>query len=413
MQQNQAEIISIGNEVLAGYTVNTNATFISQQLLSIGLPVNWVTTISDEHDEILKALSLASSRARAVLVTGGLGPTPDDLTKQAICDFFKVGMRFDEKAFENVKRFLQARNIPETDLNRDQALIPDCDRIIPNAVGTAPGLAFERDGVHYFFMPGVPAEMKRMVADHIAPFLRDMLDLTKVHTQLLRTTGIPESRLYEHLAPVLEKYPEIQIAFLPRYIGVDMRFRLISDEPSAIARFKELVNTVRQEAGSYIFTETNEELEQVLNQLLTKGRYTLSVAESFTGGLLSNLLTDVPGSSAYFINGLITYSNQSKMDLLSVSAQTLKKHGAVSAETVREMVRGAQSRYAADCAIATTGIAGPGGGTKKKPVGLCYVAARFKEKELVKEFHFGNDRLVNKKRGAIAGMEMLRRLLLE
>jgi nicotinamide-nucleotide amidase len=262
-------------------------------------------------------------------------------------------------------------------------------------------------------MPGVPAEMKRMVADHIAPFLSDSLNLTKVHTKLLRTTGIPESRLYEQLAHVLEEYPEIQTAFLPRYIGVDMRFRLISDDPSKIARFNELINIVRQKAGPYIFTEGNEELEQVLNRLLTKGGFTLSVAESFTGGLLSNLLTDVPGSSAYFINGLITYSNQSKIDLLGVSPQTLKKHGAVSAATALEMVRGTQSRYTADCAIATTGIAGPGGATQTKPVGLCYVAARFKEKELVKEFHFGSDRLVNKQRGAVAGMEMLRRLLLE
>ncbi len=413
MQTNQAEIISIGNEVLAGYTVNTNATFISQQLLSIGLPVRWVTTISDEHDEILKALALASTRAQAVLVTGGLGPTPDDLTKQAICAFFNVGMRFDEQAFEHVKAFLQARHIPETELNRDQARIPDCDRIIPNAVGTAPGLAFERKGVHYFFMPGVPGEMKQMVAEHIAPFLRDTLKPTPIHTKLLRTTGIPESRLYEKLAPVLDRYPEIQIAFLPRYIGVDIRFRLISDEPAAIARFEELVRTVRKEAQAYIFSESNEELEQVLNRLLTQGGYTLTVAESFTGGLLSNLLTNVPGSSAYFKNGLITYSNQSKIDLLGVSPQTLKQHGAVSAATALEMVRGAQSRGHCDCAIATTGIAGPGGATKEKPVGLCFVAARFGEKEQVKEFHFGNDRLVNKQRGAVAGMEMLRRLLPE
>ncbi len=413
MQTNQAEIISIGNEVLAGYTVNTNATFISQQLLAIGLPVNWVTTISDEHDEILKALTLASTRARAVLITGGLGPTPDDLTKQAICDFFKVGMRFDEDAFANVKQFLKARNIPETDLNRAQAEIPDCDRIIPNTVGTAPGLAFERNGVHYFFMPGVPGEMKRMVADHIAPFLKNALKLTKVHTRLLRTTGIPESRLYEKLAPILESYPEVQIAFLPRYIGVDMRFRLISDDQAAISRYEKLISRVQTEAQSYIFTESNEELEQVLNRLLTEGGYTLTVAESFTGGLLSNLLTDIPGSSAYFMKGLITYSNQSKIDLLSVSPKTLEEKGAVSADTALEMVRGAQTHSHCDCAIATTGIAGPGGGSEEKPVGLCYVAARFKEKEMVKEFHFGNDRLVNKKRGAVAGMEMLRRLLLE
>lgn len=219
--------------------------------------------------------------------------------------------------------------------------------------------------------------------------------------------------MYEKLAPILESYPEVQIAFLPRYIGVDMRFRLISDDQAAISRYEKLISRVQTEAQSYIFTESNEELEQVLNRLLTEGGYTLTVAESFTGGLLSNLLTDIPGSSAYFMKGLITYSNQSKIDLLSVSPKTLEEKGAVSADTALEMVRGAQTHSHCDCAIATTGIAGPGGGSEEKPVGLCYVAARFKEKEMVKEFHFGNDRLVNKKRGAVAGMEMLRRLLLE
>jgi len=413
MKKNRAEIISIGDEVLAGYTVNTNATFISQQLLNIGLPVSWVTTISDRHTEILQALALAAKRARVILVTGGLGPTPDDLTKKAICEYFNVGVRFDEQAFENVKNFLVARNIPLSRLNKSQAEIPDCDRIVPNKTGTAPGLAFEREGIHFFFMPGVPREMQFMVSDSIAPFLKKTLSLTTVHTRLLRTTGIPESRLFEKLSAILKDYPEIQIAFLPRYIGVDMRFRLISDDASEIARYQKLLEIVRTQAKKYIFTEADEELEQVLGRMLSTGGHSLTVAESFTGGLLSNLITDVPGSSDYFLQGLVTYSNKSKSNLLDVSPHTLDKYGAVSKATAQEMVRGAQKRSGSDCAIATTGIAGPGGATAEKPVGLCYVAARFGKKEIVKEFHFGNDRLVNKKRGAIAGMELLRQLLKE
>ncbi len=413
MKQFKAEIISIGDEVLAGYTVNTNATFISQQLLSIGLPVQWISTISDQHSEILQALENASGRADAVLVTGGLGPTPDDLTKKAICDFFKVEMRRDADTLENVLQFLKARGIKPTELNQAQALIPDCDLVIPNSVGTAPCLVFERDNRHFFFMPGVPGEMKRMVSDHILDYLKKRLTLTPVHTVLLRTTGIPESRLYEKLKPILDTFPEIQIAFLPRYIGVDLRFKLISDDPKKITRLQELETRIRTEAKQYIVTDRPIELEQVLGELLHKKKLSLSVAESFTGGLIADLITNIPGSSNYFKAGLVTYSNTSKTSLLGVSEQTLEQFGAVSRETALEMVRGVQSRFKTDCAISTTGIAGPGGATNTKPVGLCYVAARFKKREIVKEFHFGPERLINKKRGAVAGLELLRRLILE
>ncbi len=413
MKQFKAEIISIGDEVLAGYTVNTNATFISQKLLSIGLPVQWVTTISDQHNEIMQALESAARRADAVLVTGGLGPTPDDLTKKAICDYFKVGMRQDAETLENVLHFLKARGIKPTDLNQAQALIPACDMVIPNRVGTAPCLVFERNGRHFFFMPGVPGEMKQMVSDHILDYLKEQLSLTPVHTILLRTTGIPESRLYEKLKPILEGFPEIQTAFLPRYIGVDIRFKLISDDPKKITRLKELETRIRSEAKKYIITDQPIELEQVLGDLLHKKELSLSVAESFTGGLISDLLTNIPGSSDYLMAGLVTYSNASKVNLLGVSEKTLEQFGAVSRETALEMVRGVQKRIGTDCAISTTGIAGPGGATDVKPVGLCYVAARFRDKEIVKEFHFGTERLINKKRGAVAGLELLRRLILE
>ncbi len=413
MKQFKAEIISIGDEVLAGYTVNTNATFISQQLLSIGLPVQWVSTISDRNGEIVQALKTALGRADAILVTGGLGPTPDDLTKKAICDFFKVGMRRDADTLENVLQFLKTRGIKPTDLNQAQALIPDCDMVIPNSVGTAPCLVFERDKHHFFFMPGVPGEMKRMVSDHILDYLKQRLALTPVHTVLLRTTGIPESKLYEKLKPILDDFPEIQTAFLPRYIGVDIRFKLISDDSKKIIRLQELETKIRSKAKKYIVTDKPIELEQVLGELLHKKRLSLSVAESFTGGLIADLITNIPGSSDYFTAGLITYSNDSKMHLLGVSEQTLKQFGAVSRETAQEMVRGVQSRFGTDCAISTTGIAGPGGATATKPVGLCYVAARFKNREIIKEFHFGTERLINKKRGAIAGLELLRRLILE
>ncbi len=413
MDSIKAEIISIGNEILAGYTVNTNASFISQQLMSIGLPVGWVTTISDEHDDILKALHTAVRRAKAILVTGGLGPTPDDITKKAVCEFFETEMIFNEHVFEDVQSFLRARGADLNQANRDQALVPAAAKIIRNKMGTAPGLMFKKDNAYFFFMPGVPAEMKYITSRFITGFLAKELQLPKVHNRLLRTTGIAEAKLYERLRDILDSFPQCQLAFLPRHIGVDLRFRLISDDAKDLQRFEQFITAIKKRAAKYIFTDRPIELEERLGEILAERELTLAVAESFTGGLLSSLLTDISGSSRYFLGSAVTYSNESKMRLLNVQEETLARFGAVSRETVLEMVEGVQKSFASNCAIATTGIAGPTGATAGKPVGLCYIAARFDNKTAVREFHFGTDRIINKKRGAVAGMEMLRRLLLE
>ena len=412
MDSIKAEIISIGNEILAGYTVNTNATFISQQLMGIGLPVGWVTTISDTHEDILFALNTAGQRAKAVLVTGGLGPTPDDITKKAICEFFNTEMVFNQDVFEDVQTFLRQRGVDLNQANRDQALVPAAAEIMRNKMGTAPGLLLRKDGVYFFFMPGVPTEMKYLTSNFIVGFLAKELKLPKVHNRLLRTTGIAEAKLYEKLKDILDSFPQCQLAFLPRHIGVDLRFRLISDDEKDIGRFEQFISAVKERAAKYIFTDRSIELEERLGEVLAEKELTLTVAESFTGGLLSSLLTDISGSSRYFLGSAVTYSNESKMSLLGVKEDTLSRFGAVSEQTVLEMVEGVQKKFGSDCAIATTGIAGPTGATPGKPVGLCYIAARFGHKTAVREFHFGTDRIINKKRGAVAGMEMLRRLLL-
>lgn len=412
MKQHKAEIISIGNEVLAGYTINTNATYISQQLMSVGLPVHWVTTIPDEQEEILRALQTASTRADVVLITGGLGPTPDDITKKTISDFFHVGMAINSEVLEDVKRFLKERDRPLTEINKQQALIPLCDAYIRNPIGTAPGLIFRREKRHFYFMPGVPSEMKYMVREFIVKDIQKALKLIPVHNRLLRTIGFPESFLLEKLNPILKNYPQVQIAFLPRQIGVDLRFRIISKRAEDIDNLNRLVQLVRKEIPEYVFADREVELEEVLGQLLNERELTVAVAESFTGGLIGDLLTNIPGSSNYLLGDLVTYSNESKRQLLNVQESTLKEFGAVSKQTAIEMVRGVQKRMQSDCSMATTGIAGPGGGTKTKPVGLAYIAVRYHDKERVREFHFGSERLVNKRRGANSAMEMLRRLLL-
>lgn len=410
-----AEIICIGDELLAGYTVNTNATFISQQLRSIGISVKWVTTISDEHDEILSALEEANERAGIIMVTGGLGPTPDDITKKAICVYFKKELVEHPDALNDLRNFIIVRGRSEKflEMNRGQALVPQDARVIRNTFGTAPGIILKNKESWFSFMPGVPKEMKAMVSNFYLDFLKDQFPLPKINTYLLRTTGIAESSLHDLLKGTLEKYDQFPLAFLPKAIGVDLRFRFTSNINESIEEWQNFIANVRKKAGKYIFTEDERDLEQVMVEMLTEKKLTLSVAESFTGGLLQDRITNVPGSSIPFLGGIITYSNDAKLTFTNVSRNTLKEYGAVSEQVALEMVQGIQRKFNSDCAVSTTGIAGPGGASEDKPVGLCYIAVRYKEKEKVRQFHFGPDRIINKMRGAVAGLEMLRRIILE
>ncbi|KAA3615626.1 MAG: competence/damage-inducible protein A [Calditrichaeota bacterium] len=413
MSEISAELISIGNELLAGYTVNTNVTFISQQLKDIGISVKWITTIADEPDEIFDALQKANQRANIVMTTGGLGQTPDDITKATICTYFDTKLHQSHSVLKDLKKFIHDRNRSEKflEINRGQALVPVDAQIISNPIGTAPGLILKRDGSWFSFMPGVPREMKAMVTNHFIPFLKTKFDLPKIKTEIMRTTGVPESKLYDILKAEIEAYPQFPVAFLPKQIGVDMRFRLMVTDSGIEKNWHGFIERIRIKAQKYIFTNDERNIEQVMVEMLSSKKLTLAIVESFTGGLIQDWITDVPGSSAIYNGGIVTYSNESKVEFTEVSQETLQKFGAVSEQTALEMVRGIQKRFNSDCAISTTGIAGPDGGSKEKPVGLCFVAARYKEKEFVRQFNFGTERRINKMRGAMTGMEMLRRLL--
>lgn len=412
MSDYSAEIITIGDEVLAGFTINSNAAYIARQLATIGLNVQRVTTIQDKYDEIIDALYRAERPGNIVIVTGGLGPTPDDITKKSIAAFFDREMVFNEEVLEDVERFLNARGRPLNGINREQALLPKSDRVIRNNHGTAPGLVFIKKNCYYFFLPGVPVEMEHMVDGFILSYLEKELELPAISNRIIRTTGIAESKLYERVRDIMEQYTEFSISFLPRYIGVDMRFRLSSGKPAAIHRFTLFYEAIYQRIKKYAFSRDETDLQEVLGVLLNRQEKTLALAESFTGGLIADYITNVAGSSQYFLGSVTAYSNESKRRLLKVSQSTLKGHGAVSEETALEMVRGVQELFSSTCAIATTGIAGPGGATATKPVGLSFVAVRDGNTEIVREFRFGSDRLLNKRRGAVAGLEMLRRVLL-
>jgi len=360
----------------------------------------------------MQALQNAVQRADAVMITGGLGPTPDDITKNAVCEYFKVKLQENALVLEDVNKFLKQRKLKISEANRLQAMIPECDVLVRNKIGTAPGLGFIRNSTYFFFMPGVPREMQTMMTDEILVYLKKNLDLMPVSTRLLRTTGIPESFLHEKIYPIIKNVKNIETAYLPKEIGVDLRLRIISDREEDIAELDRLTAKLRDKIGKYVFTDQEIEMQEVIGRLLAEKNLTLSAAESFTGGLIQDWLTDISGSSAYFLGGIVSYSNESKMQLLGVKDDTLKAFGAVSRQTALEMVQGVSRKFDSDCAIATTGIAGPTGATDTKPVGLCFIAVKYKDIEIVKQFNFGSIRRTNKKRGAMAGLEILRRLVL-
>jgi nicotinamide-nucleotide amidase len=408
-----AEIISIGNEILSGWTLNTNAHWITQKCRDIGLQVQWMTTIADRDDEINSALRMASSRAQVVLCTGGLGPTPDDITKKSIASFFNSDFVMDKNTLDHVLKIFEGRNIEMPVINRDQALVPKEAEVIYNPIGTAPGLLFKKPNQLFFFMPGVPREMKQMIQKNILDIIKSYFQLPDFRTFILRTTGIAESRLFEKLESTLIKYEDIPVSFLPKITGVDIKLKIANTNQDIVLRTEEFLSEIKQITQKYIYTEEEIELQEKVGEILKSKRLTLAIAESFTGGLISDWITDIPGSSDYFLGSVTSYSNTSKIRELGVSEDTLKNYGAVSEQTVQEMSTGVKNLYGSDCAIATTGIAGPGGATMKKPVGLCFISAVYKEKIFVKEFNFGTSRRINKERGAMAALESLRRLLLD
>ena len=412
MKKIRAEIIAIGNEILAGWTLNTNSHWISQRLNDIGVTVEWMTTIADTKSEIITALTLAGTRADIILCTGGLGPTPDDITKSTIAGYFGSNLVTDQNTLTHIKNLFAGRNLSMSPTNRKQAVVPDNADLIFNPIGTAPGLIFTKNEKLYFFMPGVPSEMRLMINTAILNKISLRYQLDQLETFILRTTGIPESRLYEKLSAVLEEGPDVPVSFLPKITGVDIKIRISRQPAETYQAVLDLCDEIRRMAGKYIYTETEQDMAQVLGDLLVTNQLTLAVAESFTGGMIASQITDIPGSSAYFQGAIVCYSNESKIKDLGVSRQTIHDHGAVSEETVGEMLEGVRKMFNTDCAIATSGTAGPGGGTSAKPVGLAYVGALCRNKVMIKKFNFGKGRLVNKERGTMAGLESLRRLLI-
>lgn len=409
-----AEIITIGDELLIGQVVDTNSAWIAEQLNMIGIRVHQITSISDNQEHILQTLKEASSRVQLILITGGLGPTKDDITKQTLCKYFNTSLVFSEEAYKNVEKLFYHRGVTVTEINRLQAMVPATCRVIPNVNGTAPCMWFDEEGCIYISMPGVPFEMKAIMEQEIIPELMQKLNQVIIHRTIL-TEGIGESMLASMIETWEDSLPAfIKLAYLPQPGMVRLRLTAYGTDRSTMQQAVDKAEKELQTyAGKYIFGFDNDTLESVTGEILRNKGMTLSTAESCTGGTIAQLITSIAGSSDYFKGSIVAYSNEIKENLLGVRHQTLLVHGAVSEQTVVEMAEGIKERFTTDYAIAVSGIAGPGGGTPEKPVGTTWIAIATPTEIIARKFLLGDHRGRNIRKAAISALNMLRSKLIE
>ena len=408
-----AEIISIGDELLIGQIVNTNASWMSRQLNLANVQVKHVSVVGDDRDDIRRSLDLALSRADVVLLTGGLGPTHDDITKKVVAEYFdSAEMVLDEKVLAHVKGFFQRRNLHMASVNEGQALVPKKATVLWNDYGTAPGLSFERAGRYCAILPGVPAEMQHLMNERVLPFLKSKTPNIAIRHRTIRTVGVGESALFEKLAPIAELEQFGKIAFLPHFSAVDVRISVYeNDAAAAERRIRAAEEYILARVGQSVYGFDEETLESVIGRLLIAKQATLAVAESCTGGFVAHRLTNVSGSSQYFDRGVVTYSNTAKIQLLGVPEEIIQQHGAVSEECAKAMAAGVRRHSGTTYGLATTGIAGPTGGTDEKPVGLVWVGVATPDRVIAHKFLFTKDRLINKERFSQMALNLLFREL--
>ena len=403
-----AAIVTIGDELLIGQVINTNQAYIATKLNSVGVAVDRMLTVGDTMDAIQLAFKEAWSTQDIVVVTGGLGPTHDDITKKAVCEFFLAQLEFKQELRDAVGALIARRGIAWKSSYEEQAMFPAGAIVIPNPVGTAAGIHFAQGEKHFFVLPGVPYEMKEMIDHTIIPFLASSVHGTAIKHRTLRTIGATESHLAEEIGDVNEFLGTATLAFLPSSTGV--RLRISVHEPTEIAA-EEHVNRIesrlRERIGSFVYGIDDEEIQEVLGKLMMKKHLTLSVAESCTGGLICNMLTDIGGSSAYFERGMITYSNRSKVETLGVPPELLQTVGAVSEEVAKAMALGVREKAGTTIGLSTTGIAGPTGGTPEKPIGLVWIGYADGSTSFARKFLFGNQRVLVKERAAQAALELV------
>ncbi len=411
-----ASIITIGDELLIGQVIDTNSAWMAQELNKSGIRVKRRVAVGDTAEDIWKALDEESMQADIILITGGLGPTADDITKPLLCEYFGGKMIVDEKALANVNYlFEKVFKRPITERNLKQAEVPDNCKVIHNKRGSAPGMWFEKKGKVFVSMPGVPHEMKGMMQTDVIPLLVKQFSFPHIAHRTLTTYGIGESMINDMIIDFETALPQhIKLAYLPNYGLVRLRLTATGNDISATeheidSRFSALQGLIK----TYMITDKDEPMEQIVASLLSDRKKTVCTAESCTGGYIAHLITSISGASSFYDGSVVSYSYKAKEDLLEVEEKTLLEKGAVSEEVVTEMAKGALKKIGSDYAIAVSGIMGPNGGTPDKPVGSVWIAVGNKEKIMARKFHFRFERQLNIQLTAVNALNLLRAFILE
>ena len=419
INKGEVEIITIGDEILIGQIVDTNSAFIGQLLNLNGMSVKQISSVSDSREHIMKALDEAKSRADIILITGGLGPTKDDITKKTLCEYFNTTMRFDEGAYEDVTNIFATYGKEVTPINRLQAEVPAICEVLRNKVGTAPGMWFNVDGKIFVSMPGVPFEMKALMTEQVVPRIRAMFKLPVIVHKTILTQGIGESTLSELLNDWEDSLGplNIKLAYLPSPGMVRLRMSSKGEDEKKLRdlsdqKIEELKKIIPEYIYGYeVYGEEKETLEMMVGKMLRERKKTVSTAESCTGGYISHLITKVPGSSQYYTGSVISYAYEIKESELGVPHDVIMQHGAVSQPVVEQMAKAIRERYKTDYSISASGIAGPDGGTTDKPVGTVWIAVATPDKVISEKFLFGNNRERNIQKTANAALNMLKKEL--
>lgn len=406
----KAEILAIGDELLYGQIMDTNSHWISQELDKIGVRVVRRTTVGDNRESMLSAFESAEKIADIILITGGLGPTNDDLTKPLLAEYFNCDLALVPEALEAVRTFFEKRGRELTDTNKLQAHLPTKCTYIPNELGTAPGMWFQENGKIWMSMPGVPHEMKRLMSDHVIPRIKENFTLPHIYHKVVKTVGIGESWLSDLIQDWEKSLPKhIKLAYLPSLGQVKLRLTSFGDDMDQITNDVENeINKVKPLIDKYIFGYNQETLEEAIGRLLRIHGKKVAFAESCSGGYISHLVTTVPGSSDYFQGSMVPYHNHFKNKLLHVDQNILKEHGAVSEATVIQMAENIKTMFEADFGLAASGIAGPGGGWKEKPVGTVWIACAMNGRTITKKLQLTQDRMLNIQLTGVSVLNMLR-----
>ena len=411
-----AHIISIGNELLIGDTVNTNASWIGRFLTESGFEVERVFTIPDNYDLIRYHINESLSYSDFTVVTGGLGPTHDDITKKVVTELFDCELVEDKRVMSHIENIFKSRGFHLSESNKEQALVPSASEVLYNKMGTAPGMWFEREGNYLAVLPGVPYEMQYLMRNQAYPKLQSVFNDVEVWiTEYFKTAGIPESTLSDQIGNLNEFLNNgVGVAYLPNPGGVTIRISASgADQAEAENKLTKLRTLLEKKIDHYLYGKGKElSLAEVVGKLLKENNLTIATAESCTGGFISNEITNIPGSSHYLNGGVVAYSNRSKTELLGVDPEIIQKYGAVSKEVALQMAKGAAEHFDSNIGVSTTGIAGPDGGTEEKPVGLVWMGFWVNGKHFALKAMFSKDRSLNKQRTSMVVLETVRREML-